>query len=109
MSFSVFEYNLKHPITDESIEYQRERMAQQSPNQLERVKEVLSNEVGYYMTNHSKYALAVALQDHRIEIERLREALGLILNANNLNYAQEIASKALSEQDASPCPTNTIK
>ena len=43
------------------------------------------------------------------EIERLREALNLILNANNLNYAQEIASKALSEQDASPCPTNTIK
>lgn len=38
-----------------------------------------------------------------------REALGLILNANSLNYAQEIASKALSEQDASPCPTNTIK
>jgi hypothetical protein len=26
-----------------------------------------------------------------------REALGLILNANNLNYAQEIASKALGE------------
>jgi hypothetical protein len=38
-----------------------------------------------------------------------REALGLILNANSLNYAQEIASKALSEQDTSPCPTNTIK
>lgn len=38
-----------------------------------------------------------------------REALDLILNANSLNYAQEIASKALSEQDASPCPTNTIK
>jgi hypothetical protein len=38
-----------------------------------------------------------------------REALGLILNANNLNYAQEIASKALSEQDASPGPTNIIK
>jgi hypothetical protein len=26
-----------------------------------------------------------------------REALGLILNANSLNYAQEIASKALGE------------
>jgi len=26
-----------------------------------------------------------------------REALSLILNANNLNYAQEIASKALGE------------
>jgi len=38
-----------------------------------------------------------------------REALGLILNANSLPYAQEIASKALSEQDAPPCPTNTIK
>lgn len=38
-----------------------------------------------------------------------REALGLILNANSLPYAQEIASKALSEQDTSPCPTNTIK
>ena len=38
-----------------------------------------------------------------------REALGLILNANSLLYAQEIASKALSEQDTSPCPTNTIK
>ena len=38
-----------------------------------------------------------------------REALGLILNANSLPYAQEIAAKALSEQDASPCPTNTIK
>ena len=38
-----------------------------------------------------------------------REALGLILNANSLNYAQEIASNALSEQDTSPCPTNIIK
>jgi hypothetical protein len=38
-----------------------------------------------------------------------REALKLILNANSLPYAHEIASKALSEQDASPCPTNTIK
>ena len=27
-----------------------------------------------------------------------REALGLILNANNLNYAQEIAAKALEEE-----------
>ena len=27
-----------------------------------------------------------------------REALGLILNANNLNYAQEIAAKALEEK-----------
>jgi hypothetical protein len=32
------------------------------------------------------------------EIERLREALGLILNANSLNYAQEIAAKALEEE-----------
>jgi hypothetical protein len=38
-----------------------------------------------------------------------REALKLILSGNSLPYAQEIASKALSEQDASPCPTNTIK
>jgi hypothetical protein len=79
MSFSVFEYNLKHPITDKSIEYQRERMGLQSP------------------------------QRGGNETERLREALRLILNANSLPYAQEIASKALSEQDASPCPTNTIK
>jgi hypothetical protein len=43
------------------------------------------------------------------ETERLREALDLILTANSLPYAHEIASKALSEQDASPCPTNTIK
>jgi hypothetical protein len=49
------------------------------------------------------------LLDAKEEIERLREALGLILNANSFPYAQEIASKALSEQDASPCPTNTIK
>ena len=38
-----------------------------------------------------------------------REALKLILSGNSLPYAHEIASKALSEQDASPCPTNTIK
>ncbi len=98
MTFGILEYNLKHPITDESIEYQRERMAQQTPNQPERMKEILSDEVGYYMKNHSKYALAVALQDHRIGIERLCEALKLILNANSLPYAQEIAAKALEEK-----------
>jgi hypothetical protein len=33
------------------------------------------------------------------EIERLREALNLILNANSLPYAHEIASKALGEDE----------
>jgi hypothetical protein len=32
------------------------------------------------------------------EIERLCEALKLILNANSLPYAQEIAAKALEEE-----------
>lgn len=38
------------------------------------------------------------------EIERLRDALTLILNGNSLAYAHEIAAKALEEKKYGPHP-----
>jgi hypothetical protein len=40
----------------------------------------------------------VELEVAHEEIKRLCEAFKLILNANSLNYAQEIAAKALEEK-----------